>query len=107
MIRDIYGDTKFEQDLLNDVDIMNLVIDEVFAKNLYASMCNVIWKKGSEEFSSSWRYAAGVVANMRNVKANLNEDYLDFYLSGSEGTVFVDVKDVLGRLGWIPASYGS
>lgn len=105
MLWDIHGKTTFEQDLLNDADIMNLVMDETFAKNLYASMCNVIWKKGSEEFSASFRYAGGVVAHLRNVKANLNEDYLDFYMSGSEGTVFPEVKEVLERLGWTSISY--
>lgn len=102
---DIHGNTTFEQDLLNDADIMNLVMDETFAKNLYASMCNMIWKKGAEEFAASWRYAGGVVAHLRNVKANLSEDYLDFYMSGSEGTVFPEIKDVLSRLGWVPTFY--
>ena len=105
MISDIYGNTLFEQDLLNDADIMNLVMNETFAKNLYASLCNTIWKKGTEEFAASFRYAGGVVAHLRNVRANLSEDYLDFYMSGSEGTVFPEIKDVLNRLGWVPTLY--
>lgn len=102
---DIHGNTLFERDLLNDADIMNLVMNETFANNLYASLCNVIWKKGDEEFAASWRYAGGVVAHLRNAKANLSEDYLDFYMSGSEGKVFPEVKEVLERLGWISISY--
>jgi len=105
MLWDIYGDTQFEQDLLNDPDIMNLVMDETFAKNLYASLCNVIWKKGDEEFASSWRYAGGIVAHLRNVKANINEDYIDFYCSGAEGTVFPEIQEILARLGWTPTFY--
>ena len=102
---DIYGKTKFEQEMLNDPDILNLVMDETFAKNLYASLCNVIWEKGEETFSSSWRYAGGVVAHLRNMSAGLNEDYLDFYCSGSEGTVFPEVAEALSNLGWTPSQY--
>lgn len=99
---DIYGDTQFEQDLLNDPDIMNLVMEKTFAKNLYASLCNVQWEKGDEKFSASWRYAGGVVAHLRNISGGLSEDYLDFYCSGGEGTVFADVEEVLRNLGWVP-----
>ena len=41
MLQDIYGNTRFEQELLNDPDIMNLVMESTSAKNLYASLCNV------------------------------------------------------------------
>jgi hypothetical protein len=105
MIYEIYGNTKFETDLLNSSDIMNLVMDETFAKNFYASLCNKIWVKNDEKFDASWRYAGGLVANLRNVGGGLNEDYLDFYLSGNEGEVFPDVLDVLSKLGWTPKDY--
>jgi hypothetical protein len=105
MIFEIYGNTQFERELLNNPDIMNLVMDETFAKNLYAALCNKIWVKDGEEFSASWRYAGGVVAHLRNVSGGLNEEYLDFYLSGHEGEVFPDVSDALCKLGWTSKDY--
>ena len=105
MIYDIYGLTNFEKYLLNDNDIMNLVMDETFAKNLYAALCNKIWVNDKESFSASWRYSAGFVAHLRNVSGGLNEEYLDFYLSGHEGTIFPDVLDALTKLGWSPKDY--
>jgi len=105
MIHDIHGNTQFKRDLLNDSDVMNLVMEETFAKNLYASLCNVIWVKGEHEFAASWRYAGGVVAHLRNVSGGLSEDYLDFYCSGSEGTVFCEIQEILARLGWTPSFY--
>lgn len=105
MLWDIYGTTQFEQDLLNDPDITNLVMDETFARNLYASLCNVIWKRGDQEFAASWRCASGVVAHLKVVSGSLNEDYWDFYCSGSEGTVFPEIQEILARLGWTPTFY--
>lgn len=101
---DTHGHTQFEKDLLADDGLLNLVMDETFAKHLYASLCNVCWVKNDQEFSSSFRYAGGVVAFLRNKQGGLNEDYLDFYCSGAEGTVFPDVLQALTRLGWSPKS---
>lgn len=101
MLCDVYGTTQFEKELLSNSEILNLVMDETFAHNLYASLCNNIWTKGEEEFSASWRYSAGVVAHLRNTSSNQeSECYLDFYCSGHEGEVFPDVLEVLSALGW-------
>lgn len=105
MIYEIYGNSQFEKELLDNPDIMNLVMDETFAQNLYASLCNKMWVKDKEEFTASWRYSGGLVAYMRHVRGGLNEDYLDFYCSGHEGEVFPDVLDVLTKLGWTPKDY--
>lgn len=102
---DVYEDTIFAQDLLNDSDLMNLIADETFAKNLYASLCNTQWVKDTYTFSASFRYAGGLVAFLRNEKHGLNEDYLDFYMSGSEGKVFPEVEESLQKLGWKPKPY--
>lgn len=93
---------KFENDVSNDVDLLNLIMDETFAKNLYASLCNVIWKKDHEEVLMSWRSAGDLVARLRNARGGLNESYMDYYCSGYEGVVFADVKEVLTNLGWSP-----
>jgi hypothetical protein len=57
---------------------------EAYAQNLYAAMCNngftkmeVIPILKGEEWSCSWRYAGGIIADM------LQEgDYMDWYCSG-------------------------
>lgn len=103
--KNICGYTEFEQDLLNDPDLLNLVMDESFAKNLYASLCNNKWVKDDQVFSASFRYAGGLVALLRNTNGSLCEDYMDFYCSGFEGTIFPEVLEVLTRLGWSPQPY--
>lgn len=36
------------------------------AQNIYAALCNNVWKKQSQKINLSWRAAGGVVADMRN-----------------------------------------
>ncbi len=60
---------------------------EEYAQNLYAAMCNnefqrlEVWPllKG-ETYSCSWRYAGGIVADMRE-----EGDYIEWYCSGIRG----------------------
>lgn len=47
-------------------------------------------------YSCSWRYAGGLVADMRDK----GEDYLDFYCSGHEGQVNETVAYWLNKLEW-------
>ena len=64
--------------------------DNAYAQNLYAALCNIIWYKttsflpvlkGDNEWSCTWRYAGGLVAEIRDV----GEDYMDWYCSGIRG----------------------
>ena len=57
---------------------------EEYAQNLYAAMCNNEFQKLEEwpiltdkRWSCSWRYAGGIVADMRE-----QGDYIDWYCSG-------------------------
>jgi hypothetical protein len=57
---------------------------EVYAQNLYAAMCNTQFQKidnwcilSDEYWSCSWRYAGGIIADMKG-----EGDYLDYYCSG-------------------------
>lgn len=90
---------------------------DVYAQNLYAAMCNNDFQKleiipilKDELWSCSWRYAGGIVADMRE-----EGDYIDWYCSGirddyeadeyqrryvSESTVTEEIREDLLNLGW-------
>ncbi len=104
---------------------------EVYAQNLYASMCNRQFTKNDvwpilsgKKWHCSWRYAGGIIADMRQ-----EGDYIDWYCSGiknslsdeelkelskdqleryeitkhfvGEGHVTDEIRDDLLKLGWI------
>ncbi len=50
-------------------------------------------------YSCSWRYAGGMIADLRG----LGEDYMDFYCSGGEGLVDPEIEEDLYKLGWMVA----
>lgn len=82
-----------------------------YAQNLYAAMCNNdfikndVWPVLQEEtWGCSWRYAGGIIADMRE-----EGDYIDWYCSGmgrhdnsvGEGEVTDEIREDLLKLGWI------
>jgi hypothetical protein len=97
---------------------------ETYAQNLYAAMCNMQWQKREvmpilkdEVWSCTWRYAGGIVADMRG-----EGDYIDWYCSGmgdglgngdSDGTkgfvaesvITDEIANDLYQLGWVPVPY--
>jgi len=94
---------------------------DTYAQNLYAAMCNVDWVRNEawpilkdQRWSCSWRYAGGIVADMR-----AQGDYIDWYCSGigeglgngdpdgvkkyvGEGVVTTEIATDLKKLGWFP-----
>ena len=93
---------------------------DAYAQNIYAALCNQDWQKNEvwpllkgETYSCSWRYAGGIVADMRE-----QGDYIDWYCSGirgeqgidyeppltfvSEGCVTEEIREDFFKLGWIP-----
>jgi hypothetical protein len=100
---------------------------EPYAQNLYAALCNNAFQKldvmpvlKNEVWSCTWRYAGGIVADIRCAG-----DYMDWYCSGirgdpdeidyaaaeaqgfeikkyvSEGIVTDEIKQDLKQLGWV------
>ena len=84
---------NMEWDLVTTDWILEKVrADEAYAQNLYAAMCNngfikldVIPILTEKEWSCSWRYAGGIVADMRQ-----EGDYIDWYCSGIRDTFHND-----------------
>lgn len=114
---------NLEQDLMNCEWLRDKVrASDGYAQNLYAAMCNQCWQKldvidilTDREWSCTWRYSGGIIANLRE-----SGDYLDWYCSGmgprgngngdedgtkgyvGEGTVTDEIREDLHKLGWIP-----
>jgi hypothetical protein len=66
--------------------------DDVYAQNLYASMCNRDFTKNDvwpilteKRWSCSWRHAGGIVADMQE-----KGDYIDWYCSGIRDSKILD-----------------
>jgi hypothetical protein len=85
-----------------------------YAQNLYAAMCNNDFQKRDimpilkdQTWSCSWRYAGGIIADMRE-----QGDYIDWYCSGirdadspdigfvAEMVVTEEIEADLLKLGW-------
>lgn len=126
---------NLEYDLLTTDWILEKVrTSESYAQNLYAALCNndftkrEVWPILKEEkWNCSWRYAGGIIADMRQ-----KGDYIDWYCSGirdhgfdqdlenpqelteeqiayraitdkfvAEGVITDEIKDDLYKLGWL------
>lgn len=90
---------------------------DAYAQNLYAAMCNTDFCKNEifpilkeENWSCSWRYAGGIIADIRE-----QGDYMDWYCSGigaqstdvGEGVVTDEIREDLLKLGWTVSAYES
>lgn len=85
-----------------------------YSQHLYAAMCNNSFQKldvvpilKNDKWSCSWRYAGGIIADMRE-----EGDYIDWYCSGinfnnnhngfvGESVVTDEIREDLKTLGWI------
>jgi hypothetical protein len=114
-----------ENNMEYDLRISELMLNKVrasdtYAQNLYAALCNNNFQRldvlpilKGETWSCSWRYAGGIIADMRQ-----EGDYIDWYCSGigsglgngdedgtkgyvGEGRVTDEIREDLKTLGWI------
>jgi hypothetical protein len=87
---------NMEYDLLTTDWILEKVrISDSYAQNLYAAMCNNNFQKRDlwpilkeETWGCSWRYAGGIVSDMRQ-----EGDYINWYCSGIRGGPLGDAED--------------
>lgn len=125
---------NLEYDLVTTEWILEKVrSSESYAQNLYAALCNMRFVRKEifpylrqdpdrDLWSCSWRYAGGIVADMRR-----EGDYIDWYCSGiaggdepevyneaydlkrksyvPEGIVTEEIEADLLKLGWIPVPW--
>ena len=109
-------ENNLEYDLLNTQWIVDKTEDDVYAQNLYAALCNNQFYKEDmkEPWTCSWRYAGGIIADVKWLATGKAYDYLNFYCSAAlsdnpkfvgEGTVTDEIRDDLTRLGWRVESY--
>lgn len=103
---------NLEYDLLTTDWILEKVRNsKTYSQNLYAAMCNTdfvkndVWPRLQDQrWSCSWRYAGGIIADMRE-----SGDYIDWYCTGigdkkeyvGEGHVTDEIREDLLKLGWI------
>lgn len=114
---DVIHRPNLEKDMENDAIVIAYLKNEETARDFYRALSNVTWYKistSSEDekiieklkgeddasWSCSWRYAGGVVADIRNKHYNTTEGYIDFYCSGNEGYVSEEVEECFKRMGW-------
>ena len=107
---------NLEYDLRSTLWILEKVRNrESYAQNLYAALCNNDFQKRDvlpilqdKFWSCSWRYAGGIVADMRE-----DGDYMDWYCTGindgatmynngfvAESIVTEEIEADLLKLGW-------
>jgi len=70
--------------------------DTDLAERLYSSLTNTLWTNGENYASMSFRYAAGFIADMRDI----GETYMDFYCCAPSGVVDDVIASDLRREGW-------
>lgn len=116
--------TEHEHDMEWDLRTTDWILEkvrnsDVYAQNLYAAMCNNEFQKkevfpilAGKTCSYSWRYAGGIIADMKG-----KGDYIDWYCSGirdrdspdngyvPESVVTEEIHNDLDKLGWSVAPY--
>lgn len=113
---------SLDQEMAKDDIVIAYLKDRDVAVEFYSALCNMQWAvinnlpedekiieklRGTDShiWSCSWRYAGGIIADIRNAAYNTKEDYMDFYCSGNEGHVSDLVKECFHRMGWEPCPW--
>lgn len=93
--------------------------NQIYAQHLYAALCNNQFRKNEvwpiltdDNWSCSWRYAGGIIAEIIG-----SGDYLDWYCTGiinedessnggyvNEGVITEEIAEDLKKIGWFVVS---
>ena len=115
-------ENDLESDIMADPAVIKLCADVGMAREFYSALCNMQWRKintlpederimdilrgeESDVWSCSWRYAGGIIAEIRSIHYNTNEQYIDFYCTGNEGYVSETVEECFKNMGWKPCPW--
>jgi hypothetical protein len=107
---DIISSNLEQELLLSEYITKKCQASKSYSQNLYAAICNNLFHKEGKEWSCSWRYSGGIIADLRDV----GENYLDFYCSGigsgiegyvGESFVSDEIREDLLKLGWTITEY--
>jgi len=111
---------NLEDELQSMPEIIANISDDIFASELYAAFCNIIWVKKIDDteervieilkgeyvsWSCSWRCAGGIISDLRDKVMNTKTDYMNWYCNGNEGTVSERVKEILALYHWYPEEW--
>lgn len=111
-------------DMMRSKRILELILDDTFAEELYSALCNIRWVKlpndpqertqfvlafdphalryGLDCFGCTFRGAGELVAALRNRSNNNHDsDYSDWYMGDKRGIVSDRVAAELLNIGWI------
>ena len=116
---DIISPNLEQELLLSEYITKKCKASKAYSQNLYAAMANNLFYKNDKEWSCSWRYAGGIVADIRG----MGESYIDWYCSGiggfkeslsvpsltdgyvGESFISDEIRSDLLQLGWIIKEY--
>ena len=89
---------------IKDVPVLSL-FDRIVMKARFSSILCPQHKTPDWVYSCSWRYAGGLMADLRNIMGCGLEDYMDFYCTGSfggvpEGFISPEIEEDLNKIGW-------
>ena len=94
-----WKENNLEYDLRSTQWMLDKVKEDRYAQNLYAALCNIRWQRcdvfpilKDEFWHCSWRYAGGIIADMRQ-----EGDYIDWYCSGIRERLSNDDIDQLSE----------
>ena len=113
-----------EYEMKHDAIVVAYLADKDTAVEFYSALCNMQWRKKdgipederiieklkgveTDLWSCTWRRASAIIADIRNVNYNVDEDYMSFYCAGNEGIVSDRVEECFDRMGWTPAPWNN
>lgn len=100
IIEIVVNNFRLKEDIQSDAVIMNNIKGMNYRLELYQTLCNNRFMKQGQTFNfyqmCSFREAGSLIAEMCG-----SGDYLDYYLSGKEGTINQNIIDDFKNIGWI------